>query len=65
MGCRMAQGDANEVVMRELHRVSVVERDRPGDLDTDRLAVLADRVVMTAVFAAFAFVLIGLLQGWL
>jgi hypothetical protein len=60
----MVQGDANET-LRELHRVSVVERDWRRDVDSDRLAVLADRLVMVCVFAAFAFVVIGLAQGWL
>lgn len=50
MGCRMAQGDANERFVAELHRVYDRSPDRPSDLDSawDRAM---DHVVAAVVVA--------------
>jgi hypothetical protein len=61
MGCKMVHGGVDEE-SRTLRLHRVVVRDRPTDVEP---VVLADRVVMACVFAAFAFVVLGLLQGWL
>ncbi len=78
MGCRMARADiepivgasaATEVGTDETSRTLRLHRpvvaDRRADVAGDRSNDLADAVVMVAVYAAWVFVLAGLIGGWL